>query len=177
MLLVADDDLRDPDLAGLGERADEQPVRLLRALRGQEVVRLAVVDRVDLLERDEVADVDRVRQLDVEPVEVLVAELDVAALVDLEAADDVVARDRLAVVAPHLLVGDRGHVLPVEEVEAELLRLGGREHPHADADEAEGDGAAPDRAHALDLPGAAGDENCALGGLRPAEGGITGSKS
>src|SRR5919197_2988498 len=159
VLLVADDDLRDPDLAGLGERANEQAVRLLRALRRQEVVGLAVVDRVDLVERDEVADVDRVRELDVEPVEILVADLDVAALLDLEAADDVVGVDRLAVVAPHLLVGDRRHVLLVQEVEAELLRLGRREHPHADADEAERDGAAPDRAHALGLPEAGRGEN------------------
>ena len=88
MLLVADDDLRDPDLPGLLERAREQPVGLLGAVVRQQVVRLAEVDRVDLVEVDEVADVDRVRQLDVEPVEVLVLERDVAALLDLEAPDD-----------------------------------------------------------------------------------------
>ncbi len=52
---------------------------------GSEVVGLAEVDRVDLVDRDEVADVDRVGELDVEAVDVLVGQLDEAALVDLEA--------------------------------------------------------------------------------------------
>ena len=90
MLLVPDHDLRDRDLAGLLERPNEQQVRLLGALLREQVVGLAEVDRVDLVEVDEVADVDRLRQLDVEPVEVLVLERDVLALLDLEAADDVV---------------------------------------------------------------------------------------
>ena len=96
MLLVADDDLRDRDAAGLLERLDEQPVGLLGALLRQQVVGLAEVERVDLVDRDEVADVDRVRQLDVEAVDVLVLELDEAALLELEAPDDVVGIDVLA---------------------------------------------------------------------------------
>ena len=124
MLLVADHDLGDPDLGGLVERAREQAVRLLAALLRQQVVGLAVVDRVDLLEVDEVADVDRLRQLDVEPVEVLVLERHELALLDLETADDVLVIDVLAVVTAHLVVADRRQVALVEEVEAELLRLG-----------------------------------------------------
>src|SRR5207249_3704283 len=78
---------------------------------------------------------------------------DVAALLDLEAADDVVRVDVLAGVSPHLLVADRLQIVLVQEVEAELLRLGGAEHPYGHADEAERDRAAPDRAcHAVVVP-------------------------
>ena len=87
------------------------------------------------------------RELDVETVEVLVVERHVTPLLDLEAADDLVGVDPFAVVTPDLLVGDGCQVLLVEEVEAELLRLGGGEHPHAHADQAEGDRTAPDRSH------------------------------
>ncbi len=90
VLLVPDHDLGDRDLVRLLERAPEQPVRLLGAVLRREVVGLAEVDRVDLVQVDEVADVDRLRQLDVEAVEVLVLERVVAALLHLEAADHVV---------------------------------------------------------------------------------------
>ena len=105
MLLVADHDLGDRDLAGFLERPDEQPVGLLGAVLRLEVVGLAEVDRVDLVQVDEVADVDRLRQLDVEPIEVLVVERDIAALLDLEAADDVVVVDVLPRVAPTIRTG------------------------------------------------------------------------
>jgi len=72
MLLVPDDDLCDPDFAGLVERADKEAIWLLGSICRQEVVSLPEEERIDLVERDEVADVDRVRQLDVEPVEILV---------------------------------------------------------------------------------------------------------
>jgi hypothetical protein len=88
-----------------------------------------------------------VRELDVEPVEVLVVERDVTPLLDLEAANDLVCVDRPAIVTPDLLVGDRRQVLLVEEVKAKLLRLRRRKHPHGDADETERDRAAPDRSH------------------------------
>ena len=73
-------------------------------------------------------------------------ELDEAALLELEAADDVVRVDVLAGVLVHLVVADRAHVAAVEEVELQLLRLGRREEPHGHRDEPEGDGAGPDRA-------------------------------
>ena len=152
MLLVADDDLGDPDLPCFLERAREQPVGLLRAFGRQEVVRLPEVDRVDLVQVDEIADVDRVGELDIKPVEVLVLQGDIAAFLDLEAPDDLVGVDPLPVVPAHLLVGDRRQVLLVEEVEAELLRLRRREHAHRDADETKRDRAAPDRAHAASIP-------------------------
>src|SRR5258705_150057 len=156
MFLVADHHLGDPDLAGLLEGYNEQAIGLLGALRRQQVVRLPEVDRVDLVEIGEVADVDGAGELDVEPVEVLVFERHVAALLDLEPANDLVSVDPLTVVTPDLLVGDRRQVLLVEEVEAKLLRLRRRKHPDRDADKAERDAAAPDRTHEPPLPGRAG---------------------
>jgi hypothetical protein len=154
VLFVPDHDLRDPHLSGLLERPNEELVRLFRAVLRRKVVRLAEVDRIDLLEVDEIADIDRLRQLDVEAIEILVLERHVLALLDLEAADDVVRVDLLAGVAPDLLVADRLQVLLVEEVEPELLRLGRAEHPHGHADEAEGDRSAPDRTgHSIRVPG------------------------
>src|SRR5581483_302107 len=155
MLLVADHDLRDRDPPRLLERTDEQHVRLLRALVREQVVGLPKVDRVDLLERDEVADLDRVRQLDVEAVDVLVLERHELALRDLEAPDDVLGVDRLAVVPPDLLVADRRHVPLVQEMEAHLLGLGRCVHPDRDADETERDRPPPDRARRHDylVPG------------------------
>ena len=51
MLLVADHDFGDANLAGLVERACEQPVRLLRVPIRQQVVGLAEEHGIDLLER------------------------------------------------------------------------------------------------------------------------------
>src|SRR6266550_5439880 len=152
MLLVADHHLGDPDLAGLLERLDEQAIGLLGPLRRQEVVRLAEVDGVDLVEVYEIHDVDGMRELDVETVEVLVIKRHVTPLLDLEAADDVVGVYPLAVVTPDLLVGDRRQVLLVEEVKTKLLRFRRREHPHGNADETERDRATPDRPHGERLP-------------------------
>jgi len=149
--------LRDRDLFRLLECAHEQPVGLLGAVLRQQVVALAEVDRVDLVQVDEVQDVDRLGQLDVEAVEVLLLERHEAALLDLEAAHDVVVVHVLAGVAPDLVVADRLQVALVEEVEAELLRLGRPDHPYRDADEAERERSRPERAgHDRTLPGSRG---------------------
>jgi hypothetical protein len=155
VLLAPDHDLGDPDLAGLVQRSDEQAIRLLGPVLRQQVVSLAEVDRVDLVERDEVADVDRVRELDVEPVEIFVLDRDVPALLDLEPANDLVGRNRFAAVLADLLVADRRQVAAVEEVEAEFLGLGRRVHAHGHADEAERDRPAPDRSHGRVIPAVA----------------------
>ena len=136
MLLVANHDLRDPDLLGLLECAHEQPVRLLAAVLGEQVVGLAEVDGVDLVQADEVTDLDRPRELDVEPVEIFVLKGNVASLLNLEAADDILVVDVLAAVAPDLVVADRLQVALVEEVKAQLLRLRRGVHAHGHTDEA-----------------------------------------
>src|SRR6185437_5923264 len=109
----------------VSSRAREQAEGLPGPFLRREVVRLAEVDRVDLLERDEIADVDGVGELDVQPVEVVRLDRHVAALLDLERADDVLRVDVLAGVPSHLVVADRHEVAPVDEVEAKLLRLSG----------------------------------------------------
>ena len=98
MLLVAHDDLRDRDATRLLEGFEQEAVGLLRAALGQQVVALAEEQRVDLVDRDELADVDRVRQLDIEPVDVFITDLDKAALLELEAANDLVGIDVFPVV-------------------------------------------------------------------------------
>ena len=154
VLLVADDHLRDAHLPGLVERLDQKAIGLLCPLLRNEVVRLAEIDRVDLFERDEIADVDRVRELDVEPIEVLVLEWNEPALLDLEPADDLVGVDMLACVLAHLVVADRGQIVLVEEVELQLLGVDRRVHLHGNADQSERDRSAPDRSrHALLVPG------------------------
>src|SRR4029450_5305647 len=86
------------------------------------------------------------------PVQVLVLQWDVLPLRDLEPADDFVLGHRLTAFLAHLLVADGRQVSPFEEVEAKLLRLGCAVHPHRDADQAEGDRAAPDRSHNPRVP-------------------------
>ena len=60
------------------------------------------------------------RELDVEPIEVLILEGDEPALLDLEPADDLVGVDMLACVLAHLVVADRSQIVLVEEVELQL---------------------------------------------------------
>ena len=175
VLLLADHDLRDRHLPRLVERFREQPVRLLGAVLGHEVIRLPEVDRVDLVEIDEVADVDRVRELDVEAVDVLVGQLDVPALLDLEPANDVLGVDVLAGVLSDLVVADWHQVVLVEKVKLQLLRLRGRVHLHRDADEAERDRPAPDRSHGPSVPRAA-SRGTSKRGLRSSRRGTSGSK-
>ena len=71
VLLVADHELRDRDAARLLERLQQQAVGLLGAVLREQVVALTERERVDLVDRDELANVDRVGQLDVEPVDVV----------------------------------------------------------------------------------------------------------
>ena len=69
---------------------------------------------------------------------------DVLALLVLEAAHDVVARDFLAGVLVDLLVADRIHRALVEQIEANLLRLRRRIELHGHVDQPEADRAFPD---------------------------------
>ena len=145
MLLVPDHDLRDPDTTCLGESFDEQPVWLLAPLLWNEVIGLPKVDRVDLVEGDEVADVDGVGELDVQPIEILRLDRHVVPLLDFEGAHDVVRVNVLAGVLADLVVADRLEVAAVDEVEPQLARARGGQHPDRDADQPERDRPAPDR--------------------------------
>src|SRR4029453_8900952 len=152
LLLVPDHDLGDRDLPRLLERSHEEAERLLGAVLRKEVVALLEIKRIALVGGDEVSDVDRVSEFDVEPIEILVLERNVLPLADLVAPNDVVGRNGLPVVLADLLVSDRRHVPSVQKVKLEVFRLRGREHAHRHADKPEGNRPAPDRPHGSVLP-------------------------
>ena len=109
------------------ERLAEEDVGLRRALLRHDVVRRLEERGIDLIARDEVLDVDRLRRLDVRLREVLRLDDDELVLLDLVALDDVLPLDGLAGRRAHALVADRREVALVEQAEVELLRaaLGG----------------------------------------------------
>ena len=83
-------------------------------------------------------------QLEIDPVEVVLVELDEAALLELEAANDLMSVDVLSGRLVDLVVPDRAHVAAIEEVKAELLRLGRCEHLHRHGYKSEGDRTGPE---------------------------------
>ena len=143
MLLVAHHELGDAGELRLLHRLHEQGVHLLGALVGPDVVRLREEDRVDLVVRDEVDDVDRLVALYLGGLEVLLVHEDVFALLELERLDDLVVGDGLVLLLADLLVADRAVVLLVHEVELELVLLHRAVKPHGHVDEAERDRARP----------------------------------
>ena len=145
LLLGAQHDAGDRHLAGLAHRLEQQAVGLPRALVGDEVVRVVVEDRVDVLEVDEVLDVDRAGLLGGDRVELLGRDHDVALLGQLEALDDLLVRDLLVGHGVHALLGDAVARVGVELVEADGLARDRRVELDGHVDEPEGDRAAPDR--------------------------------
>jgi hypothetical protein len=155
VLLVAHHVLRDRGQARVLHRPEQERVDLVAAVGRAEVVRPFEDDRVDLVVGNEVADVDRLEALGVRRrrLEVLVGQVDVLALRVLERLDDLLVRDRLALLLADLVVADAAVVLLVQQVEVELVLLDRAVHPHGHVDEPEGDGAGPDRArHETCLP-------------------------
>jgi hypothetical protein len=93
-LTIAQRELGDRDAPGRLERLLEERVRLRRGLLRLEVVRGLDVELLrDLVLLDEARDVDRLARAQRQLLEVLVVELDVAALLVLVRPDDVVPRD------------------------------------------------------------------------------------
>ena len=85
----------DPDPPRLAHRVMEQDVRLGRLGRHRDrVVALVEVDGVDLLELDEILDVDGSAPFGTDPLELLPRHRHEFALVGLDAAHDVIPRDR-----------------------------------------------------------------------------------
>src|SRR3989442_15951025 len=77
----------------------------------------------------------------------LVREDDVAVLLVLVALHDLVVGHLFVVNRADPLVADASIVGGMKLVKLEALLLDGAVEPHGDADEAEGDGAVPDRSH------------------------------
>jgi hypothetical protein len=125
-LARADHHPRHPDLVGLAQHLAQQHVRLQALLRGHQVVRLFEQHRLDRAGVGEVDDVDRLRRLDVGPLEVLLLDHDVLAVGVLVALDDVVPLDDLLGAAVKPLIAHRAHVAAIEQVEVDVVaRLGG----------------------------------------------------
>src|SRR5262245_62030828 len=129
----------DRDAAGLRHRLVQQPVRLVAALVRAEEVRPLEVERVDLRDRHELRDLDRLVAARFERLELLFGEDHVLPAGVLVAAHDVVPVHRLARGAAHVVLLHARLVTRVEHVEADALRLGGREDLDRDRDEAEAD--------------------------------------
>ena len=139
VLLAAQHEARDRDLAGVLHRLDEQRVGLLGALVGAEVVGVIEVDRVDLVQVDEVLDLDRPRLLRVELLELVTGDDHVLLGGDLVPLDDVLVGHLLAVGLRDALVADPRAVGLAQLAEAHrLLRDGGVEL-HGHVEEPEGD--------------------------------------
>ena len=147
-LALPDGDLGDRDLAGVLQRVAEQHVGAGRGALGLEVVGLLELDRVDLVLVDELQHLDLAAGAQRQVVEVLVGEDDDLAVGQLVALGDVAVLDLFAVDRADPLVLDPAAVGGVHLVEADVLVLGRGVQLHADADEAERHGPAPDRSHA-----------------------------
>ena len=134
MLLVADHDLRDRR-PGRSPRAPARAAGTASRRPPAATGSTPCGRRAGRSRRsNEVADVDGVRQLDVEPVDVLVGSSSTYRPFSISKPRTMSSGSTcLPVSLLHLLVADRAHVSLVEEVEAQLLRLGRREHPHGDA--------------------------------------------
>jgi hypothetical protein len=141
VLLGAQHEAGDRDLARALHHGAQQVVgansRLVRIRH--EVVRVVVVDRVDLLEVDERLDVDRARLLRIGRVELLVGEHDDLAALELVAARNLLPRHLYVLGSADAADLDPGHVLLVQlvEVHAEVPRGGHQLHGHVDEPEAE----------------------------------------
>src|SRR5262249_39612826 len=132
-------------LHGLQEKDVGAPLRV--CVCGSEVVRAVEVDGVDVLEPDETEDLDRLRALQRDCLEVGLLDEDVLALRELPALYELV---RLAVALVHrdpALLLDRRAALAMERAERDVLPLGREREPHRDVDEAEADGSVPDGPH------------------------------
>ena len=105
---------------------------------------MLVVDRIDLLQLDEVFDVDRVRRLRRQLFQLLRLDHDVLVVVDLVALGDLLVRNFPAGLLRDALVPDARACLLVDLMERDVLRLHRGEKLHGDADEPEVDRAAPD---------------------------------
>ena len=145
VLAVSEHEPRHRHLLRVGHRLDQQGVGLLGPLVGPQVVGVVEVDRVDLVEIDEVLDLDRPRLLGVELLELLPGQNDVLLGRDLIALDDLLVGDLLAVGLGHPLVPDARAVARAQLAEAHRLARHGAVQLHGHVQEPEADRSAPNR--------------------------------
>jgi len=144
-----DGDLGDGGAPGFLKRAFKQDEGLSAGLLGREVIALLVIDRIDLVQLDEVRDVDVMDRADWQAVQVLFGDRDVLAFGKFVSTFHILPRHFLFVDRTPTEVLQASAAVFVEEVEAHIAGLGGGEEAHRDADHPKGNGAAPDRTHQL----------------------------
>ena len=145
MLLLAQHEATDPDLAGLAHRVDHQAEGLSRPDRGSDVVGGLEHQRIDLVEVDELLDLDQPCLAGGNRVELLGFDDDVLAGRELIALDQILESDLLAVGAANPLLLDPLAVLAVQLVELDVLALDGVVELDRYVHQAKGDRATPDR--------------------------------
>jgi hypothetical protein len=145
VLLVAENESRDGDLARVLHGLDEEGVGALGALVGPEVVGLLEVDRVDVVEIDEVLDLDRAGLLGVQLGELVAAEHHVLVRRVLVSLHDLLVGDLLAVGLGDALVPDPGAIALPELTEAHSLLGDGAVELHRHVEQPKADRTAPYR--------------------------------
>lgn len=139
-------ELHDRRPVGLLERAPHEHVRLVGLRVGLQVVAAVEQERVDLLARHELHDLDLTAALGGERGEVLARQHDGALAVVVRLVDVLVRHD-LAVDLAHAPVADAAAVLVVDLVQRHVVVLRRGVHLDRHVDEAERDGALPDGPH------------------------------
>src|SRR5256886_10006667 len=149
VLLAPEHELADRRHARLLHRAQEQDVRPPRRIGrcGREAIRAVEVDGVDVLELHETEDLDRLRALERDRLEVGLLDEHELALRDLPALDELVGLDVALVERAPTLLLDRRAALAVQGAEGDVGPLGRQSEPDGDVDESEADGAVPDGPH------------------------------
>ena len=149
MLRVAENELGDADPARLADRLAQQRVRALAGFRRHQVVRRLEEPVVDLLGLHEVEDVDRPRFLDRGRLKIVFGDDEEAALLVLEALDEILPRHRMAVADAHALEAHRRFVFRMQHAEVRPMIANRRVQLDRDVDEAEGERALPESASHL----------------------------
>ena len=128
----------------LGHGIGEEPVRLLAALVGAEVVGLFEVDGIHGGQGHELGDVDHLGRLALEGLDLLVREADVLILLEFVPLDDLAPVHHFVVHRADHLLAEAVAALGVKLVEAHPARRGSRVHLDRYGDEPEGDRARPE---------------------------------
>ena len=128
VLLAPEHELADRGHARLLHRAQQQHVRpaLRVGVRGREVVGAVEVDGVDVLEPDEAQDLDRLRALERDRLEIGLLDEHVLALRELPALDELVRLDVALVHRAPALLLDRRAALAMERAEGHVAAAGSR---------------------------------------------------
>jgi len=153
VLLAPEHELADRGGAGLLHRAQQEDVgaALCLRVRRRQVVRPVEVDRVDLRQLDEPQDLDRVRALKRDRLEIRLLDHHELALRDLPALHKLLGLDVALVERAVALLLDRRPAFAVQGPERDVGALRRQGQSDGDADQAEADGSVPDRAHGAAL--------------------------